>query len=111
MSCVHCGRDIDADFRYCPWCGVIQRRKLVDFFLGHPTLDPGRTLRVSRYVATRDQEPHVRFSIWDEHGEARGVVSLTVPEAERLAVFLGVGRSAARLRDAVERFVVRSRVD
>ena len=107
MGCVHCGREVEPEFRYCPWCGTVQRRKLVDFFFGHPTLDPGRTLRVSRYVATRDQDPHVRFSIWDEHGEARGVVSLTDAEAERLALFLRVARGTRRLRDAVERFVVR----
>ena len=107
MGCVHCGRAIEPAFRYCPWCGAVQRRKLVDFFLGHPRIDPGRTLRVSRYVATRDQEPHVRFSVWDEHGEARGVVSVTEDEAERLALFLRVGRGTRRLRDAVERLVAR----
>jgi hypothetical protein len=107
MSCVHCGREVEAEFRYCPWCGVVQRRKLVDFFLGHPTIDAGRTLRVSRYIATRDQEPHVRFSIWDESGEARGVVSLSENEAERLALFLRVARGSRRIRDAVERLVTR----
>jgi hypothetical protein len=107
MGCVHCGRVVEPAFRYCPWCGVVQRRKLVDFFPGHPTIDPGRVLRVSRYVATRDQEPHVRFSVWDETGEARGVVSLTEDEAERLAFFLRLGRGTRRLRDAVERLVAR----
>lgn len=108
MSCVHCGRAVEPEFRYCPWCGVVQRRKLVDFFLGHPLVDPRRTLRVSRYVATRDQEPHVRFSIWDESGEARGVVSLSESEAERLALFLRVARGGTnRIRDAVERLVAR----
>jgi hypothetical protein len=105
MNCVHCGREVQAEFRYCPWCGAVQRRKIVDFFSGHPRIDPGRTLRVSRYVRTRDQEPHVRFSIWDEHGEARGVVSLDDREAERLTVFLRMARRTRRLRDAVERLV------
>jgi hypothetical protein len=105
MNCVHCGREVEPSFRYCPWCGAVQRRKLVDFFLGHPTIDPGRTLRVSRYVATRDQDPHVRFSIWDEWGEARGVVSLTESEAERLALFLRVARGTRRLRDTLGRLV------
>jgi hypothetical protein len=107
MSCVHCGREVEAAYRYCPWCGIVQRRKLVDFFSGHPTIDPGRVLRVSRYVETREQEPHVRFSIWDEHGEARGVVSLTESEADRLALFLRVARGTRRLRHAVERLVAR----
>jgi hypothetical protein len=105
MNCVHCGREVEPAFRYCPWCGALQRRKIVDFFLGHPQIDPGRTLRVSRYIATRDQEPHVRFSIWDETGEARGVVSLTEIEAERLALFLRVARGTRRLRDTIERLV------
>jgi hypothetical protein len=107
MECVHCGRDVEPAFRYCPWCGAVQRRKLVDFFLGHPAIDPGRMLRVSRYVRTRDQKPHVRFSIWDEHGEARAVVSLTESEAERLSLFLRVARGTSRVRDAVERLVTR----
>lgn len=105
MNCVHCGREVEPSFRYCPWCAAVQRRKIVDFFLGHPGIDPGRTLRVSRYVATRDQQPHVRFSIWDEQGEARGVVSLTESEAERLALFLRVARGTRRLRDTLERLV------
>jgi hypothetical protein len=107
MDCVHCGRDVEPAFRYCPWCGAVQRRKLVDFFVGHPAIDPGRMLRVSRYVRTRDQQPHVRFSVWDEHGEARGVVSLSEREAERLAMFLRFARGTSRLRDAVERLVPR----
>jgi hypothetical protein len=107
MGCVQCGRAVEPEFRYCPWCGVVQRRKLVDFFLGHPAIDPGRVLRVSRYVATPDQEPHVRFSVWDEHGEARGVVSLTDDEAERLGLFLRLGRGTSRLREAVDRLVAR----
>jgi hypothetical protein len=107
MGCVQCGRAVEPEFRYCPWCGVVQRRKLVDFFLGHPTIDPGRMLRVSRYVPTQDQEPHVRFSVWDEHGEARGVVSLTEDEAERLGLFLRLERGTSRLREAVDRLVAR----
>jgi len=109
MGCVHCGREVEPAFRYCPWCGAVQRRKLVDFFSGHPLLDPHRSLRVSRYLPTRDQEPHVRFSVWDEHGEARGVVSLTEAEAERLAAFLRPVRHSQRLRDALERIVHSSR--
>ena len=101
MGCVQCGRAVEPEFRYCPWCGVVQRRKLVDFFPGHPAIDPLGTLRVSRYVATPDQEPHVRFSVWDEHGEARAVVSLTEEEAERLAHFLRVARRTPRLREAL----------
>lgn len=101
MSCVHCGRDVQPDFRFCPWCGAIQRRKLVEFFLGRD----GRALRVSRYLRTPDQEPHVRVSVWDERGVAQAAVSLDEREAARLAVFLPrtprAPRSAVtRLREA-----------
>ena len=110
MDCVHCGRQLEPSFRFCPWCGVVQRRKLVDFFRGHPQLDPGRSLRVSRYLRTRDQEPHVRLSVWDERGEARGVVSLTEAEAARLAAFLRPPRTANLLRDALERLGMHTHV-
>jgi hypothetical protein len=97
VSCVHCGRPVEAAFRYCPWCGAVQRRKLVEFFLGHAVLDRGRSLRVSRYLRTADQEPHVRVSVWDENGEAQAAISLDDDEAARLAGFLGV-RPPSKLR-------------
>ena len=102
MSCVHCGRSVQAAFRYCPWCGAVQRRKLVEFFLGHPTHDRGRSLRVSRYLRTTDQEPHVRFSVWDEHGEAQAAVSVDEDEAARLAAFLRPPARTSRLREALD---------
>jgi hypothetical protein len=102
MGCVQCGRDVDAAFRFCPWCGAVQRRKLVEFFAGHAEFSAGRTLRVSRYLRTRDQEPHVRFSVWDETGEARAVVSLDEDEAERLSAFLRPMPRSRRLRDAFD---------
>lgn len=105
MACVHCGREIEAAFRFCPWCGAVQRRKLVEFFSGHPVLDPGRALRVSRYLRTSDQEPHVRFSVWDRHGRARAVVSLDEDETQRLAEFLRPLHRPRRLRDALESLI------
>jgi hypothetical protein len=101
MGCVQCGREVEAAFRFCPWCGAVQRRKLVEFFAGHASIDPGRTLRVSRYLRTRDQQPHVRFSVWDRSGEARAVVSLDDDEAERLGAFLRPLHGPRRFRDAV----------
>ena len=88
MSCSHCGQQLEPAFRYCPWCGSTQRRKLVEFFRGHDELDRGRSLRVSRYFRTREQEPHVRFSVWNEEGEAQAAVSVDEDEAARLAFFL-----------------------
>jgi zinc-ribbon domain len=105
MHCVHCGRDVEAAFRFCPWCGAVQRRKLVEFFPGHAGLDAGRALRVSRYLRTPDQEPHVRFSVWDRHGRARAVVSLDEDEAERLGAFLQPLRRPGRLREALESLI------
>jgi hypothetical protein len=82
-ACSACGTEIEARFRFCPWCGVVQRRKLVEFFRPHPN-SPGRALRVTRYLA---DDPHVRFSVWED-GVARAAVSITDDEAERLADYL-----------------------
>jgi hypothetical protein len=99
VSCVHCGEDVQPAFRYCPWCGTAQRSKLVEFFLGHD----GRALRVSRYFRTRDQEPQVRVSVWDEHGEAQAALSIDEDEAARLAAFLRPARPPARSRRSLFR--------
>lgn len=109
MSCVHCGRPVQAAFRYCPWCGAVQRRKLVEFFLGHPTLDRARSLRVSRYLRTTDQEPHVRFSVWDERGEAQAAISVEEDEAARLAAFLRPSARPSGLRDTFDRLFCHSK--
>jgi hypothetical protein len=81
--CAHCGRDVEARFRFCPWCGTAQRRKLVEFFRPHPN-SAGRALRVSRYYG---DDPQVRFSVWDD-GVAKAAVSLDEEESMRLAAFL-----------------------
>ena len=82
-ACAACARELEARFRFCPWCGVAQRRKIVEFFWPHPN-SAGRALRVSRYLG---DEPQVRFSVWD-NGVARAAVSLDEDEATRLAEFL-----------------------
>jgi hypothetical protein len=82
-ACSACGTEIEARFRFCPWCGLAQRRKIVEFFRPHPN-SAGRALRVTRYLA---DDPHVRFSVWED-GVARAAVSLTDQEAARLAEFL-----------------------
>jgi hypothetical protein len=82
-TCGACGMDVEARFRFCPWCGVAQRRKVVEFFWPHAGHE-GRALRVSRYFG---DDPQVRFSVWDD-GVARAAVSLDESEAERLADFL-----------------------
>jgi hypothetical protein len=83
VRCSACEREIEAAHRYCPWCAVPQRRKLVEFFRG---ADPAeaRALRVSRYLPER----LVRFSVWDETGTVRAAVSLGEEEAARLAEFV-----------------------
>ena len=85
--CAHCTGPVEEEHRFCPWCAAPQRRKLVEFFAPHPR-DLGKALRVSRYLG---DEPHVRFSVWDEHGVAEGAVSIDEAEASRLAGFLCAG--------------------
>ena len=82
--CPHCGGDVEERFRFCPWCAAPQRSKLVEFFRAHPR-DAGKALRVSRYL---DEDPQVRFSVWDEAGRVEGAVSVDELEANRLARFL-----------------------
>jgi hypothetical protein len=82
-ACATCGEELEARFRFCPWCGAAQRRKVVEFFWPHPN-SAGRALRVSRYFG---DEPQVRFSVWDD-GVARAAVSLDDDEARRLSAFL-----------------------
>ena len=103
-SCAGCGKGLEASFRFCPWCGTAQRRKLVEFFRPHPN-SAGRALRVSRY----GDDPQVRFSVWDD-GVARAAVSLDEAESTRLARFLVRTAEcshepglATRLRDAAQR--------
>jgi hypothetical protein len=94
-GCAACGEELEARFRFCPWCGTVQRRKLVEFFWPHP-LSPGRALRVSRYLG---DERHVRFSVWDD-GVARAAVSLDEAEALRLAEFLEETAGSDTLRES-----------
>jgi hypothetical protein len=82
-GCAGCGEHVEARFRFCPWCGRVQRRKIVEFFWPHAN-SPGRALRVTRYLG---DDPHVRFSVWED-GVARAAVSITDEEAQRLAAFV-----------------------
>jgi len=65
------------------------RTKLVEFFLPHPAVDADRdkALRVSRYFASSEYPPQLRFSIWN-HDHAEAAVSLAEDEAARLAAFV-----------------------
>jgi hypothetical protein len=83
-TCSGCGAEVDRRFRFCPWCSEPQRRKLVEFFRAHPR-DAGKALRVSQYLV---DDPHVRFSVWDDTGTAQAAISLEEDEADRLARFL-----------------------
>lgn len=80
--CGACGRHVERQFRFCPWCSAPLRRKLTEFFLG----GAGKALRVSRYLV--EGERQVRFSVWSEAGEAEAVVALSDEEADRLADFV-----------------------
>ena len=101
-QCAHCGGETDASYRFCPWCALPQRRKLVEFFRGSDD-DERRALRVSRYLPER----RVRFSVWDETGTARAAVTLDDEEAGRLAAYLAPPPRPARPRllDELRTFV------
>jgi hypothetical protein len=91
-------------FRYCPWCAAPQRLKLVEFFRARGDEDPGKALRVSRYLHDEPDERHVRFSIWNE-ARVDAAVSLDDEEAARLGRFLLDSAPAPRnpLRELVDR--------
>src|SRR5438067_3776930 len=82
--CARCAGELEERFRLCPWCAAPQRRKIVEFFSPHPR-DAGKALRVTRYLT---DDPHVRFSVWNESGVAESAVSLDEGEAGRVAHFL-----------------------
>jgi hypothetical protein len=88
-TCRGCGNGVEDRFRYCPWCAVPQRRKLVEFFAPHPGVeaDAAKALRVSRYLGDDETVPQVRFSIWNVDA-AEAAVSLSDEEATRVAAFL-----------------------
>jgi hypothetical protein len=87
-ACRECGGELEARYRFCPWCAAPQRVKLTDFFAGAEESDHGRALRVSRYLEEHGQQ--VRFSIWDAAGVAESALSLEADEAERLGAFLAL---------------------
>src|ERR1700754_4679218 len=82
-NCRACGGGVRDDFRFCPYCGKSQRRKIVEYFRGHPDVGDGG-LRVSVYLT----EPrHARLSVWRGE-EAQAGISVDPGEAPRLARFL-----------------------
>ena len=105
-ECAACGGSVERRFRFCPWCSAPQRLKVVEFFRPHPGIARDRTkaLRVSRYFGARDEEQHVRFSVWEETtttARVAGAVSLDDAEAERLARFLADPVEADTLADTI----------
>jgi len=85
-DCASCGASFDQRFRFCPWCGAVQRLKIVEYFPAFRLADGDETkgLRVSRYLS---RPGHVRFSVWTA-GEVSAAVSIAEREARRLAAFL-----------------------
>ena len=62
---------------------------MVEFFMPHPSVEADRdkALRVSRYFASKEHAPQLRFSIWNVD-RAEAAISLTDDEAARLASFV-----------------------
>ena len=106
-TCVQCSRELAEEFRFCPHCGAAQRRKIVEYFRGHPEVGDGG-LRVSAYLTS---PRHLRFSVWRDES-AESAISLDPDEAHRLGRFLlgvtprsgrfQVGRSLRRSVHAVQ---------
>jgi hypothetical protein len=90
QPCPTCDREVDATFRYCPWCASPQRLKLVEFFSPHPAreADQELALRVSRYLTPDPDERQTRVSIWHQDGSALAAIGLDDDETVRLARFL-----------------------
>jgi hypothetical protein len=94
-KCHACKGDVEDEFRFCPRCGKVQRRKIVEHFRGHPYIGDGG-LRVSLYLG---ETQHARFSVW--HGdEAEAAISLDPAETARLGRFLLAAPPADRGRIA-----------
>ena len=86
--CRGCAAPLDGAFRFCPWCGAVQRLKLVELFRAHPLVEPPtRALRVSRYLGDEPADRHVRLSVWDDD-RVVAAISLDEAEAARLARFV-----------------------
>jgi len=107
-NCTRCGGSLGDAFRYCPWCAAPQRLKLVEFFRARHREEPGKALRVSRYLHDDLDERHVRFSVWSasvENARVEAAVSLDDAEAERLGQFLLDSAPLRRhgLRELVDR--------
>ena len=109
-ECRSCRSAFDERFRFCPWCGAIQRLKIVEYFGGAPVAagEAEKGLRVSRYLSSRG---HVRFSVWGI-GRVEAAVSIDEVEARRLASFLrrtdpdlGRPRLADRLRQSADALI------
>ncbi len=92
-TCPSCEAVLEHRFRFCPWCGAAQRRKLTAFFAGHRSVadSEGRALRVSRYLT--GEITQARVSLWSAEGMAEAVISLDDEEARRLGRFLLEGAS------------------
>src|SRR5437868_8332955 len=94
-TCHACRGEVQDTFRFCPHCGKVQRRKIVEHFRGHPDVGNGG-LRVSLYLG---ETQHARFSVW--HGEAaEAAISLDPEETTRLGRFLLAAAPAERGRIA-----------
>jgi hypothetical protein len=92
---------VQDEFRFCPHCGKAQRRKVVEYFSGHPDVGDGG-LRVSVYLT---EPQHARLSVW-RGDEAQAAISLDPHETGRLAHFLLATlrrRQLSRVRELLRR--------
>jgi len=102
---------MEQTFRYCPWCAAAPATEDHGALPSTPAIadSDGRLLRISRYLGDREDERHVRLSVWQDLGSERtrteAAISIDEAEAGRLASFLRESepqpqapRCASRLR-------------
>ena len=92
--CAECGGELEAAYRFCPWCAAPQRRKLVEFFRAHPR-DEGRGAEGLALPHRGSARPLQRLERTTASPRPR--CHSSEQEAERLAAFLATpGRVRGR---------------
>ena len=111
-TCRGCGNGVEDRFRYCPWCAVPQRRKLVEFFAPHPGM-PGDVQKARRYYGLLETQFRTYYEKANKQGGITGETLLRMLETrlDNVVYRLGFAGSRAQSRQLVRHghFVVNGR--